>query len=304
MRRRSTAALAALSVLALAGCASGPPPAEEDAVDTGAPAPLASDPTEEVVGEPSILELGRDDAAEIVDREIDLFTQGLEFGPDGSLYHSGGRYGQSRVIRTGIDGEVLAEYELPDDEFAEGLTLVGEEVFLLTWRENIVRVLDADDLSEIRTLELGTEGWGACYDDMQSLVWVADGSATVRGYAPDTFEEVTAFDVVDDTGDLLHRLNELECIDGEVWANRWQLDEIVVVEPPVAAVPDDEGELPAVPIALTIALPEISPDADGRDAVLNGIAFDEENGMVWLTGKLWSEFFVFDYELLRGTPQP
>lgn len=298
MHRSATAAAVLASALVLAGCASGDVAPSSSPSESAAPTPTTAEPTDAA----PVLEasFGREDAASIVERDPELFTQGLEFGADGSLYHSGGRYGQSRVERTDADGQLLAEYELPDDEFAEGLTLVGDELFLLTWRENIVRVLDADDLSEIRTLELATEGWGACFDDAHEVVWVADGSATVRGYSPDSFAELAAFDVVDEAGAPLHRLNELECIDGEVWANRWQLDEIVVFEPSLEARADDEEELPAVPIDLTIELPEISDDSDGRDAVLNGIAFDAENGTVWLTGKLWSEFFVFDYELLRG----
>lgn len=229
-----------------------------------------------------------DDAVRTLERDPTLFTQGLEFAEDGSLFHSGGRYGESRVVKTDPDGTVLAEFELPRSHFAEGLTVVGDELYVLTWRENIVHVLSADDLSEQDTFELATEGWGTCHSDA-GMLWVSDGTDIVRGYDPADMSEQASITVTDPDGETVSAINELECIGDEIWANVWQ-DEVVLIF-------DTESGT----IERMLDFSDLTPEDAGRDAVLNGIAFDSETGEVWITGKLWEAFYVFDYATLRGS---
>ncbi|HIY65653.1 MAG TPA: glutaminyl-peptide cyclotransferase [Candidatus Agrococcus pullicola] len=227
-----------------------------------------------------------EDATRIEDRSPELFTQGLEFGDDGSLFHSGGRYGESRVVKTDASGAVMAEHELSDEYFAEGLTIVGDELYLLTWRENVVQVLSTDDLTERRTYSLSTEGWGTCYSDA-GVLWVSDGTDEVRGYNPADMSEQTSLTIADSDGDAIENINELECIDGEIWANLWQEERIIVFD-------EDTGE-----IVRMLDFSDLTPDRAGRDEVLNGIAFHADADEIWLTGKRWEHFFVFDYAELR-----
>ncbi|WP_293695910.1 glutaminyl-peptide cyclotransferase [uncultured Agrococcus sp.] len=265
--RRSALLLVAALPLSLIGCA--------EQVDEHP----AEDSTEAVFTE--------DDAKRVEDRSQELFTQGLEFAEDGSLFHSGGRYGESRVVKTDPSGAVIAEYELPDEHFAEGLTVVDDEVYLLTWRENVVHVLSADDLTPLRTFPLETEGWGTCYSDDGQL-WVSDGTAEVRGYDPASMIEQTSRTIVDGGGDEIEGINELECIGDEIWANLWQEELVIVFD-------RGTGE-----IVRMLDFSDLTPEWAGNNEVLNGIAFDAEADEIWLTGKLWEHFFIFDYAELRG----
>lgn len=229
-----------------------------------------------------------DDAVRVEDRDADLFTQGLEFDADGNLFHSSGRYGESRVVKTDPDGALLADFILPDDHFAEGLTLVDDEVYVLTWRENVVHVLSAEDLSERRTFEIETEGWGACHSDA-GVLWVSDGTDAVRGYNPDGMREDTLITVTDADGQPVSSINELECIGDEIWANVWQSEDVLVLDADTGVV------------ELALDFSDLTPEGADRNAVLNGIAYDSESDEVWITGKLWDHYYVFDYEQLRGS---
>lgn len=236
--------------------------------------------------DPQVLAPG---SSEQVSRADSLFTQGLQFSEDGaSLYHSGGGYGDSRVVRMSPDGEVLASHELSKDVFAEGLTLIDDEVYVLTWKEHLVYVLDAVSLELQRTLELPGEGWGISWDAERELLWVSDGSAVIRAFD----REMTP--VVDEdiavrlpSEEELTGLNELELIGGRLWANVWKSDLLVAIESDGSVVDMlDAGAL--------------VPEGTAHGEVTNGIARDPSSAEVWITGKRWDRYWVIDEELFSS----
>lgn len=205
------------------------------------------------------------------------FTQGLEVVGDDLMAESGGEYGRSHVSTYRITtGEPVSTAKLPDREFAEGLTRVDDKLIQLTWKSHVAHVWSADSLSEVTQYAYSGEGWGLCYDKRHDIMWRSDGSSTITGHSPKDFAEVSSFTVD------RHRINELECIDGRVWANVWHSNDIIVIDPDTKAIIKTYDMTPLVRQA----------EADnGRrfssEQVLNGIAHDAKTGVFYLTGKEW-----------------
>jgi glutaminyl-peptide cyclotransferase len=209
----------------------------------------------------------------VVAHDPEAFTQGLEYH-NGALLESTGRYGRSDRRRVDpATGEVLTLVPLPPDHFGEGLTVVDGRLVQLTWREGIAHVADPLTLEATGELRYDGEGWGLCFDG--SVLWMSDGSATLTIRDPQTFEARDRVEVRLD-GAPVDQLNELECSDGLVWANRWLTTEIVAIAP-------GTGEVRAVVDASSL-VPE---GLDDPDAVLNGIAARPDTDTFWLTGKNW-----------------
>lgn len=205
------------------------------------------------------------------------FTQGLVYH-DGVLLESTGRH-PSSVRRVRLeDGVVLAKRELDMQFFGEGLTAIGDRILTLTWQGGHGFVWDIDDLEPAGTFSYAGEGWGLTHDG--SRVILSDGTASLRFLDPVTLQQTGSVPVTF-RGQPLNRLNELEFIDGEVWANVWQTDYIVRIDPQtgnVVGVIDLSGLLP-------------DPVANPSDDVLNGIAWDAENRRLFVTGKNWPKLF-------------
>jgi glutamine cyclotransferase len=203
----------------------------------------------------------------------DNFVQGLEFDGD-TLLVGTGQYGQSRIRRYAFPAmTLLAEQRLPPRLFGEGITRYGERIFQLTWRAGFGVAWDAKELEPVARFALPGEGWGLTHNET-SLIY-SDGSATVRFLDPATLQPTREL-VVRRDGKALPRLNELEWIDGRLWANVWTTDNIVIIDP-------DSGNVEAeVDLAGLLPLPERRRDTD----VLNGIARDSAGG-TWVTGKRW-----------------
>lgn len=211
------------------------------------------------------------------------FTQGLLFH-NGELYEGTGRYGRSGIARLDLEeGRVLAHRALPSRYFGEGIAIAGNRLYQLTWRENLVFVYDAETLEPITSQYHPGEGWGLTWNGERLIL--SDGSDTLQFIDPDDFRVVRRLSVTRD-GQPLHRLNELEYIDGEIWANVWMSDRIVRIDP-------DSGEVVAV---VDLAGLRQQTEASGSDAVLNGIAWDANGKRLLVTGKLWSD--IFEIELL------
>lgn len=256
-----------LLVSLLVGCETSDPVAETDSVP--------------VTAQQTIDEIVRDD---------ELFTQGLQFSDDGqSLYHSGGGYSDSSVVRFSRDGEELARYEPGEEFFLEGLTLVGDELYVLTWKEHRVIVLDAETLLFKRTLDLPGQGWGIAWDETRELLWISDGSSTIRAFdesmGPRPDQDFT---VRLPGGSELDQINELELIDGMLWANVWKTDAVISMRPGVGAV------------ETMLDLSDLVPEGAGRGKVTNGIARDPLTDQVWITGKYWDRYWILDEELFRA----
>jgi glutamine cyclotransferase len=208
----------------------------------------------------------------------DSFTQGLIF-LDGVLYESTGLYGESSLRRVALEtGEVQRLVFLPDEVFGEGLTDWEETLVQLTWREGIGYVYNRDDFSHLTQFNYETEGWGLTQDG-ENLI-MSDGSATLFFLDPETYAILSTVDVLDEDAPVT-MLNELEYIQGEIFANIWQTDTIVRIDPETGAVKGwiDLGGL----------LPE--EERTYTTNVLNGIAYDPETDRLFVTGKRWPKLY-------------
>jgi glutamine cyclotransferase len=204
----------------------------------------------------------------------DNFVQGLEIR-DGVLYVGTGGYGRSAIKRYRLaDGELLDQRTIDPRLFGEGVTVLGDTVFQLTWRARLGAVYNREDLVQTGWFRLPGQGWGLC-NNGRELIY-SDGSEQLRVLAPDSLQTLRTLTVTEN-GRPLRRLNELEWIDGAIWANVWQSDRIVIIDP-------DSGHVTAS-VDLTGLLPGHERRA-GTD-VLNGIARDPADGGIWVTGKHW-----------------
>jgi glutamine cyclotransferase len=206
------------------------------------------------------------------------YTQGLRFF-DGLMYEGTGRNGQSLLKKYRLeDGEVLQSKRLSDRYFGEGIEIVGDRIFQLTWRAHMVFVYDLESFEQLDTFYNPTEGWGLTYDGEQLIL--SDGSSNLYFIDPANFVTTRKVEVKLD-GNAVSSLNELEYIDGEVWANIWQTDFIVRIDPVTGTVNS------------LVNLTGLSDQTirSESEAVLNGIAYDVAQDRLLVTGKLWSDIF-------------
>jgi len=207
----------------------------------------------------------------------DAFIQGLVWY-DGGFFESTGRYGQSTIRRVEWpSGRVLRRVDLPPDVFGEGLARVGDRLIQLTWRNGRGFVYDVPTLRLLREFRYEGEGWGLTYDG-KSLI-LSDGTDVLTYLDPERFTPTRRLPVVWD-GRPVQRLNELEFIDGAIWANVWYTNVVVQINPA-------SGRVTSFLDLSGIRGPEPVPEAD----VLNGIAHDPATRRVWVTGKLWPMLF-------------
>ncbi len=213
----------------------------------------------------------------------EAFTQGLIFR-DGFLFESTGLNGRSTVRKVELEtGRVVHQQRLDDLYFGEGLAEWRGRLVQLTWRSNVAFVYDVVSLKPVGEFEYLGEGWGlAC--DGESLI-MSDGTETLRFLDPETFRETRRV-TVKDGGTAVKQLNELEYVDGEIYANIWHTDRIARISPRSGRVTgwiDLRGLMPA-------------GDLPDPEAVLNGIAYDAADGRLLVTGKLWP--WVFEIEVV------
>ena len=249
-----------------------PPPAIETAVPT---------PTEisETTSSPIIY------TYEIINsypHDPTAFTQGLIY-LDGVLYEGTGRHGQSSLREVDLEtGDVQTYSTIPEQYFGEGITIFDDKIYQLTWKSQTGFIYDQDSFELLDTFTYPTEGWGLTHDGEQLIM--SDGTNNLYFLDPDTLEIKNMISVLDVQGNPIMRLNELEYIDGEVYANIWQTNQIVRINP-------GTGQVTAW-IDLTGIL---SPDSLTQPVdVLNGIAYDAENGRLFVTGKLWPNLFEIE----------
>lgn len=206
-----------------------------------------------------------------------LFTEGLEIA-DSTLYESTGRYGQSALRATDPDtGRVDRQIRLVPALFGEGIAVVHDRIWQLTYQEGVAIQYDRASLRQIATTHYSGEGWGLCYDGARLVM--SNGSSRLTFRDPTTFAVTGGVDVTAG-GQGIDNLNELECVGGQVYANIWQTQEIVRIDPAtgkVTAVIDASGLLPR-------------SEQAGTD-VLNGIAAIPGTDQFLLTGKLWPHMY-------------
>ncbi len=213
----------------------------------------------------------------------DVFTQGLVYR-DGLLYESAGQYGESRLLtRTLTDTTPIRETSLPPDLFAEGIAVVGDRLFQLTWRSGRGFVYRRDTLEPLREFRLRGQGWGMAYDGERLIV--SNGSSELQFLDPDTLETVKTLTVTRRDRPVA-QLNELEWIDGLIYANVWRTDLIVMIDP-------DSGRIRGE-VNLEQLLPSVLRRA--RTGVLNGIAYDAAGQRLLVTGKYWPRLYHIELQ--------
>ena len=208
----------------------------------------------------------------------DAYTQGLIY-VNGALYESTGRYGLSSLRKVELTtGKVLKKVDVEQQYFAEGMTLFHGKIFQLTWKAQKGFIYD-EDFNRTGEFTYEGEGWGLTHDD-QSLI-MSDGTNHIRFLDPTTFKVQRTINVLDQGKPLLE-LNELEYVKGEIFANIWQTDRIVRIDP------HDGKILGWIDMS---GLLKLKDDYDKPFDVLNGIAYDEAGDRLFVTGKLWPKLF-------------
>ena len=217
------------------------------------------------------------------------FTEGL-FYKDGFLYESTGEKSSLRKVEIET-GKVLQKFDLPKESFGEGISLWGDKIYQLTWQEGVCRVFDAKDFKLIKELRYSGEGWGMTTDGKNLIM--TDSTYVIRFVDPETMETVRTIPVFREDGKPLMKINELEWIKGEIWANVWHSEEPQVLGKPnyIARINPADGKLLG-----WIDLGGISPDDDVNEGLrgentLNGIAYDEATDRIFVTGKNWKKLF-------------
>lgn len=206
------------------------------------------------------------------------FTQGLLWH-NGGFCESTGQYGQSKLRRLEFpSGKVLKETSLSPELFGEGLALVDSRLVQLTWKSHRGFVYDLNSFRLLQEFTYDTEGWGLTYDGKNLIL--SDGSSDLFYLDPETFKPVKKL-AVKMNGRPIRELNELEFIDGEIWANVWQTDLILRIDP-------STGQVTSFLELQGILAPS---DKTGSEDVLNGIAYDAEHKRIFVTGKLWPRIF-------------
>lgn len=206
------------------------------------------------------------------------YTQGLFFDGD-RLFESAGQYGESRLLEVNLDdGAAVRQKELDSKIFAEGSCAIDDDIYMLTWLEGVCLVYDKNTFEQKEQYVNKRQGWGLTTDG--SLLIMSDGSAQLYFVSPKTFTIVRSV-TVRNNGRSVNNLNELEYIDGKIWANIYLKDEILIIDPAsgtVEGVIDCKGLLPA-------------EKRTSRTDVLNGIACKQESGEIFLTGKYWPSLY-------------
>lgn len=214
----------------------------------------------------------------IFPHDPEAFTQGLIWD-DGYLYESTGLYSLSSLRKVELKtGKAVKKIPLADNYFAEGITIFDDKIFLLTWKEQTGFVYDRDTFQLLDTFSYPYEGWGITTDG--EFLIISDGTSILHFLNPKTLQEIKQIKVHDGLF-LVNWINELEYIEGYIYANIWQKDRIAVIKPDTGKVVywlDLSGILDNV---------QHSKNVD----VLNGIAWNEENNRLFVTGKFWPAIF-------------
>ncbi len=204
----------------------------------------------------------------------DYFVQGFEFADKDLLVGTGG-YGQSFIYRINPKtGDVKNKVALHPRLFGEGITVLNDRVYQLTWRSRMGFIYHLEDFKPIARFRLHGEGWGLTNNGEQLIL--SDGSARLTFLDPKTLQVKRSLRITEN-GKAVNRLNELEWIEGKIWANIWMADRLVIIDPETGEV---EGR---VNLSGLLPLMEYRANTD----VLNGIAWDAKNQALWVTGKRW-----------------
>ncbi|HUR64753.1 MAG TPA: glutaminyl-peptide cyclotransferase [Chitinophagaceae bacterium] len=224
-----------------------------------------------------------DSIISVYPHDTSSYTQGLIFYK-GEMYEGTGNYGFSKLRKIDLrTGKALQEISLDKKYFGEGVTIINDTVYQLTWREKTVLVYTLNDFRKVKEFRIETEGWGLTTDGKNLIA--SDGSSTLYYYDPSTFKLLKTQDVTE-AGSLSYNLNELEYIDGFIYANQYEAPYILKIDPATGSI--------VAKADLTIMwnrIKAIDPVAD----VPNGIAYDAATKKIYITGKLWPELYEVQF---------
>jgi glutamine cyclotransferase len=214
----------------------------------------------------------------IYPHDKDAFTQGLVF-ENGILYESTGRFGYSSLRKVELNtGAVIEIHDLPPEYFGEGITIFNDKIFQLTWQSYTGFIYDKENFLLLENFYYSTEGWGITNDGKHFIF--SDGTATLHFLDPETYQEMKQIEVKAENGPVLN-LNELEYIDGEIFANVLPTDRIARIDPETGNV------LGWINLNGLLGAGQYNTQAN----ILNGIAYDQEKKRLFVTGKFWPKLF-------------
>ncbi len=213
------------------------------------------------------------------------YTQGLEFA-DGYLYEGTGQYGESMLTKVNLKtNELVQSVNLPKEVFGEGITIINDKVYQITWKSSIGYVYDKNKLNKLYEFNYPTDGWGLTNNGHELIM--SDGSETIYFLDKEYFSELRRIEVYDEQGPVLN-LNELEFIDGLIYANIYGTKNIVAFEPETGKV------IKTINLTGILKKEDIKTKVD----VLNGIAWNKESKQLVVTGKWWPK--LYHIELVKN----
>ena len=210
------------------------------------------------------------------------FTQGLEYY-NGTLLESSGLYGSSSIREVNpANGETIRSLPINESLFAEGITVKGGSIIMLTWKEELALEIDIEDFRIIGNYTFQGEGWGICFNGDHFVT--SNGSSVLSYRDQQTFETNYSVNVTWD-GESVQNLNELECVNDKIYANIWMQDTIIEINSTTGMV------------EMFASAKTLSENHEGPlNEVLNGIALDHNRDGFWITGKNWSEMYLVNFE--------
>ncbi len=245
----------------------------------------ANGATEEVVAQKRVVAPPRRYTYRVVNEyphSIAAYTQGLVWH-QGVLYEGTGQHGESCLRVTTLDGGEIKSLPLERQFFGEGICVLNDRIYQLTWTSGQAFVYDLDSFRTRAIFRYQGEGWGLTTDGEK--LYMSDGTDQITVRNPDNFRVERTISVADDSGAVRY-LNELEWIDGRIWANVYTTDEIVIIDPA-------SGDVVA---EVNLAGLQAEEDKTVRTDVLNGIAYDAETGRIFVTGKYWNKLYEIELE--------
>ncbi|MEZ4808736.1 MAG: glutaminyl-peptide cyclotransferase [Allomuricauda sp.] len=212
------------------------------------------------------------------------YTQGLEF-QQGTLYESTGKKGASTVRKVNFEtGEILQKIDLDKNVFGEGITLLNNKLYQLTWQSGFGYVYNPSDLEKIQNFSYGEsrEGWGLCNDGQK--LFKSDGTEKIWFLDPNSLEEQGHIETVTDKS-IFNMANELEYVDGKIYANVYQKESMMIIDATSGAI---EGVINFGGLKGQV---KKGPEWDDTNSVLNGVAYHPQRGTFFVTGKNWDKLF-------------
>lgn len=221
--------------------------------------------------------------ASTLPHDTSFFTEGIEFY-NGHLLESTGLNGKSRLVETDpATGKIVKQVALDPKYFGEGISVLHDTLYQLTWQEHVVHVYHAKDFKKIKELPLDGQGWGLT-NDGKTLI-ASNGSSNLYFYEPSTFRLLRTL-AITDNGNMVPNINELEYVNGYVYANQWQYNYILKIDPNSGAV--------VAKMDLTEQVNKVHAQ-DPHAEVLNGLAYDRSTNKFYITGKWWPALYELQF---------